>query len=417
MNKPDHTQAGSPYRGHCQPSDPHSLPAWLYINEEYFEVERETVFRPSWQVVCHLSDVPDVGSYHTFDFIGEQLFVVRGEDQQVRGFHNVCRHRAARLLDGPSGRLRGRVGCPYHAWSYNLQGHLTALPQRASYGDLDLGQHSLVPVETEVFFGFVFVRLQGGGPSVGEMMAPYAHELSAYRFEELQPLGRVTMRPRSLNWKNIADNYSDSLHIMVAHPGLTRLFGQSYGIEASTWVDKLWGTLQDKPSSKWSERLYQKHLPVVDHLPAERQRLWTYFRLWPNVAFDIYPDQIDFMQFIPISATESVIREIAYVLPDERRGMKAARYLNWRINRQVNVEDTDLITRVQSGMGSSSYTSGPLGSSEVCLRHFAQRLRTLIPEACAYQAPPPGWSQRRAAEPWAPSAPSTPSTPYAKDTL
>jgi phenylpropionate dioxygenase-like ring-hydroxylating dioxygenase large terminal subunit len=99
------------------------------------------------------------------------------------------------------------------------------------------------------------------------------------------------------------------------------------------------------------------------------------------VAFDIYPDQIDFMQFLPVSATQTLVREIAYVHPDARREMRAARYLNWRINRQVSLEDKALIERVQAGMNSTSYSSGPLAQSEVCLRSFAQRMRSLIPES------------------------------------
>jgi phenylpropionate dioxygenase-like ring-hydroxylating dioxygenase large terminal subunit len=170
------------------------------------------------------------------------------------------------------------------------------------------------------------------------------------------------------------------MHIPVAHPGLTRLFGRSYAIEAQDWIDKMSGDLQDKISNNWSERMYQRLLPQVAHLPPERQRLWTYFKLWPNVAFDIYPDQIDFMQFIPVSPTRTMIREITYVHPDTRREMRAARYLNWRINRQVNVEDKTLIERVQAGMASSSYTVGPLSENEVCLRSFARRMRRTIPE-------------------------------------
>jgi phenylpropionate dioxygenase-like ring-hydroxylating dioxygenase large terminal subunit len=155
----------------------------------------------------------------------------------------------------------------------------------------------------------------------------------------------------------------------------------------------MWGVLRDIPSSNWSEKMYQRLLPRVDYLPDERQRLWVYFKLWPNVAFDIYPDQIDFMQFLPVSPTETLIREIAYVHPDSRREMKAARYLNWRINRQVNIEDKTLIERVQAGMASGSYTVGPLGDGEVCLRGFGRRMRSLIPETRLHQAPAKGWSQ------------------------
>src|SRR5262249_30893008 len=109
--------------------------------------------------------------------------------------------------------------------------------------------------------------------------------------------------------------------------------------------------------------------------------------LWPNTAFDLYPDQVDFMQFIPVSPTETLIREIAYAHPDGSRQMKAARYLNWRINRRVNAEDTRLIEGVQARMASSSYTSGPLSPNEVCLASFAQRMRALIPEARLEIAP------------------------------
>jgi phenylpropionate dioxygenase-like ring-hydroxylating dioxygenase large terminal subunit len=153
------------------------------------------------------------------------------------------------------------------------------------------------------------------------------------------------------------------------------------------------GDLLDKESSNPSERTYQRVLPPVPHLPATHQRKWLYYKLFPNVAFDIYPDQVDFMQFLPVSATQTVIREISYALPDERREMNIARHLNWRINRKVNAEDTELITRVQLGMQSPSYVAGPLGTSEVCLRSFSQKLRRLIPEARLDSPPPPGWSR------------------------
>src|SRR5437762_2466233 len=300
--KPSHLQPVEP----AAPADADgvSLPAWIYRDAEFFERERDCVFRGSWQLVCHLSDVPQPGDFHTFEFLGESVLVLRGEDGAVRAFHNVCRHRAARLLDGPRGHCGRRITCPYHAWTYG----------------------------------------------------------------------------------------SDGLHINVAHPGLTRLFGKGYGIESQPWIDKMSGALRDTPSGNWSERLYQRLLPEVPYLPPERQRLWTYFKLWPNVALDIYPDQVDFMQFLPVSATETVIREIAYVHPDARREMRVARYLNWRINRRVSLEDKALIERVQAGMASSSYSCGPLGEGEVCLRSFARRMRALIPESGLPRAPPRGWS-------------------------
>ena len=371
-----------------------SLPAWIYRDAEFFERERQAVFRNSWQVVCHVSDVPRAGDFYTFEFLGESVVVLRDEAGAVRAFHNVCRHRAARLLDGPRGHGGRRITCPYHAWTYALDGRLVGVPGREAFAGLDSARHGLVLLEHEVFMGFIFVRFAPGLPSVRDMAAPYAEELAAHRLEELVPQGRVSLRPRAVNWKNVADNYSDGLHINVAHPGLTRLFGQGYGIEAQPWIDKMWGRLRDVPSRNWSERLYQQLLPQQPDLPPERQRHWTYFKLWPNSAIEIYPDQVDFLQFLPISPTETLIREVVYVHPDERREMRAARYLNWRINRRVSLEDKALIERVQAGMASSSYTMGPLSRGEVCLRSFARRMRALIPESALPH--PPARSSNRA---------------------
>ncbi len=371
-----------------------SLPAWIYTDPEFLAAERQVVFRPSWQIVCHLNDIPNTGDYYTLDFLNETVLVVRGADAVPRAFFNVCRHRAARLLDGSSGNCGRRIVCPYHAWAYALDGRLVGLPERREFSHMDLASTGLVPCDLEVYRGFIFVRLDGNGPSVAEMMAPYDAELAPYRLEDMVPLGRVTLRERAVNWKNIGDNYSDALHIRVAHPGLTRLFGKGYGVESKDWVDKMWGQLLDAPSASLAERMYQKYLPDVAHLPPERKRLWSYYKLWPNIAFDIYPDQFDFMQNIPVTPTKTIIREIPYVLPDSRREMRAVRYLNWRINRVVSLEDKALIERVQHGMASQSYTVGPLGDSEVSLKSFGRRMRQLIPAARLHRPPVPGWSQK-----------------------
>ena len=209
------------------------------------------------------------------------------------------------MVDGAVGCAKKLV-CPYHAWTYELDGRLTGVPDSASYPTLDKGKAGLVPVDLEQWRGFWFVRIEDdGGPSVASMMAPYEAMVDPYRFEELGALGRVTLRPRDVNWKNVGDNYSDGLHIPVAHPGLTRLFGKSYGVEAEDNVDRMWGDLIDRPSVNWSERMYQRLLPPVPHLPEANQRHWLYFKLWPNVAFDIYPDQVDFMQWLPTGPTTS----------------------------------------------------------------------------------------------------------------
>lgn len=361
-----------------------SLPGWIYHDPEYFRVEMARLIRPSWQIVCHASDIAQAGDWRTLDLPGESVIAIRGADGAARAFANVCRHRGSRLVDGQAGCSK-RLTCPYHAWTYAADGRLVGVPSREDYPGLDPAALGLIPVELEDWRGFLFVRLEAGGPSVAAMMAPHEAEVAPHRFEELRAIGRSTLRPRDVNWKNVADNYSDGLHISVAHPGLTRLFGGDYRIEAGEHVDRMSGDMVERPSLNLSERAYQAFLPGGD-------RRWLYFKLWPNVAIDIYPDQVDFMHFVPVGPTQTMIREISYALPGQGREMKAARYLNWRINRGVNEEDTALIRRVQQGMASSLYTPGPLGRSEVCLRSFARKLRRIIPEARLGSPPPPGWS-------------------------
>ena len=371
-----------------------SLPGWLYTDPEYFAVECDRVIRPSWQIVCHVSDIAAAGDFHTIDYLGESIVVVRGDDGAVRAFANVCRHRAMRLVEGPRG-CATKLVCPYHAWTYETDGRLSGVPMRRDYPALKLEDNGLARVDLELWRGFVFVRLEDrGGPSVARMMAPYDDQIAPYRFEEMRTISPLRLRPRAVNWKNVGDNYSDNLHIPVAHDGLSRLFGKSYAIEAAPWVDKMLGQLTDRPSGNASERFYQTYLPRADHLPEANQRRWLYFKLWPNMAFDLYADQIDFMQWLPLTPTTSILREMAFALPDDRREMKLVRYANWRINRVVNAEDSWLIERVQQGMASRSYTAGPIGASEVCLRSFARKIREIIPEARSHHAPPTGWSTR-----------------------
>lgn len=366
----------------------HSLPAWTYTDPEFLALEGETVLKRTWQIIAHESELPQPGSYATLPFMNELVFVVRGKDGHIRAFHNVCRHRAARLLDEPTGECGGRIVCPYHAWTYDLEGRLIGVPGREFYPDLDQGILGLRPVAMGICGGFIFVRPSTEGPPFDDYIAPLREEFERYRTEEMVPFAPVRMRVREVNWKVATDNYIDALHIPVAHPGLSGLAGGTYDLDAQGGIYRFSAEVSDPaPGQSASVRAYAKYLPKVDHLPADRQRKWVYALLWPNLAFDFYPDQIDYMQFIPLSPTRTLLRETAYALPDTRRKMKAARYLNWRINRGVNLEDKDLIERVQAGLDSSSFTSGPFGVNEVCLRDFADRMRAAIP-LCASEAHP-----------------------------
>jgi phenylpropionate dioxygenase-like ring-hydroxylating dioxygenase large terminal subunit/AcrR family transcriptional regulator len=370
-----------------------TLPAWAYKNDEFFDLEMEHVVDTSWQVVGHLSDLANPGDYVTLDYANRRVFVIRDKQGDVKAFHNVCRHRAARLCLGKEGNHRFNIVCPYHGWSYAFDGGLKAMPAKETFPDLDTSKFGLKPVELDVWNGFVFVRLRDdGGPRVGELMAAYEAELAPYRLAEMTPIGEVwDSEPVDVDWKNMMDNYLEGYHINVGHPGLYRMFGANYWVEADERATgRALSTLVDEPSEVWSEGHYMRLLPRFDHLPEDRQRAWAYYSLFPNQAIDIYPDQISIFHVVPIGAGKCFIRGRNYALADDRREVEACRWLNVRINNLVQREDDVLVARVQDGLGSGAYTTGYFSEKEACLAAFHNNVRARLPLARLDEAPAAG---------------------------
>ena len=358
-----------------------------YRSEAVLEAERERIFRRTWQLVCHVSELPASGSHYVFELLGDSILIVRDEADEIHAFHNVCRHRGSRLVDTtpeqPFGAFRAkRIICPYHAWCYGLDGRLRNLPDSSGYGDTDLAGLGLKPVHAGIWQGFVFVALDAPELGLGDWLAPLDQEIGPYRIAEMRALGRITLRPRAMNWKVIVENYLDSLHVPVAHPGLAALTGDRYRVDmVGDGIYRMQAEVAAGVSAAPSERLYCATLPEQHHLPEHYRRSWRYYLLWPNTALDIYPDQIDFMQMLPLSGGQTLIREVSYGLADETREMRVTRYLNWRINRQVNAEDTTLIERVWAGLASGDYQPGPISAREVCLQAFTLQWRQQMRDA------------------------------------
>jgi len=370
---------------------PVTLPAWTYDNAEFHALEREHLFLPNWQIICHVSDVPGKGDYATLDMMGERAFVVRDEEGALRAFHNVCRHRAHAIARGNFGSCKGALRCPYHGWSYGFDGRLKAVPAAKSFPGLDKASISLLPLDLEVFQGFVYIRFKGNGPSLAERMAPLAEELALYRFEKLRPRGDFWCHEIAVDWKNVWDNYLEGYHFSTGHPGLHDLMGNPYDIEAFPGgVARLSHSIKDKPARSWAARHYQTLLPEVEHLPGPLRRTWSYFPLFPGMSFDVYPDSMNFFQVLPAGPARAILRGQSYALPDDRREMRAARYLGVRLNTKVQREDEELIDSVQRGLASSSYSVGMLSEKETIVRAFQDWIRDRLPVARLTEAPPPG---------------------------
>jgi carnitine monooxygenase subunit len=153
-----------PYRGLEVPSewDRRGLPAWTYRSEALFRLERRKLFLTHWQIVGHVNDIPAPGDWLTFDLLNERAVIMRGSDGEVRAFHNLCRHRGARVVDGEKGHCRGAVVCPFHGWVYNLDGSLRGAARPDTFRGMERGDLGLKPIELDLFHGFIFIRFAPG---------------------------------------------------------------------------------------------------------------------------------------------------------------------------------------------------------------------------------------------------------------
>ncbi|HWA46505.1 MAG TPA: aromatic ring-hydroxylating dioxygenase subunit alpha [Hypericibacter adhaerens] len=369
----------------------YGLPAWTYFNQELTQLEYERVILPSWQFVCHVNQLKQPGDFATLDMMRDSVVVMRGKDGELRAFSNVCRHRGAKLLDG-EGSCKGRVKCPYHGWSYALDGRLVGVPSEQTFPGMKKADFGLKPVEMEIILGLVFVRLIPGGPSLALMFKDFIELVRPYRIEEMEPVNQLWTGSWNCNWKVAVDNNLENYHVPVGHPGYHRMLDNDlmgeineHGVAVSESV------LRDRLSPVWSERLYQQLAPeVLTDLPEKNRRTWLFFSMAPNIGIDIYPDSMDIFQILPKSAETCLMRFPVFSRPDARREAKLLRYLNARINRQVGHEDRDLSERVQMGLRSNGYEPGPLSDYEHAIRDFHDRLRAACPVVTLPEAPSPG---------------------------
>lgn len=367
------------------------LSPWTYTNAELFELEYEALFLRRWQLAGHVNDVAEVGDFISSDIGRDNIFVVRGKDQQLRAFKNVCRHRASRVLEG-KGTCKGVIRCPYHGWTYQLDGSLMAIPKDENFEGIDKASHGLHEIQLEVFHGMLFVRLMGGGQSVAEHFGDTAHYFEKYGVADYEPIMQTTTQVWNCNWKVAWDNYLENYHIAIGHPGLNRLVNISdVGASFSSGVSFGEFDLRSKSSNVDAERQYQE---MVEHaqarVPEDIRYKWVQFGLAPNLGIDLYPELLDIFQLVPLSHDKTLVRAGYYGHKNPTPEEQELRRLNVKVNAPINDEDQVLCARVQQGLQTHGYTPGPLSQMELDIFHFHEMIRELIPVAALKKAPARG---------------------------
>jgi carnitine monooxygenase subunit len=369
--------------------DRRGLPGWSYHSDALLELEKEHIFRSHWQIAGHVSDLPGPGDYITMDVIGERALLVRGRDGVVRGFHNMCRHRGSRVVAEEKGTCRNALVCPFHGWVYNLDGTLRGAARPRSFPDLDKEEFGLMPLDLQIWMGFIFVRFRAGPqPDVAELMRPFEPEIAHYRIETMVPAYGTWTQTLPVNWKSVRDVDNEGYHVAMAHPALQDLYGATYFDEPFRGgVARSFATYNPHAGRRWSVRNYVSIAPEPEHLPEHLRKAWIYYGIFPNAVIAVTPEACQFYQEFPLATGNTLLRGAIYRYPDEDRRTAAARYLAFRIDRDTQAEDVQLMRWSNESMTSQAFAGFYLSDLEYGVRTHHDHLRELLPVLRLESAP------------------------------
>jgi len=324
-----------------------TCPASWYTDPRMLELELETTFARSWQYACRLDQVREAGQYVTLELAGEPIVVVRGGDGVLRGFFNVCRHHAAAVMTEPAGCVK-RLVCPYHGWTYTLEGKLKAAPAFEGVQNFDPAANSLKPVATEVWENWVFVRIAPEGLSLEEFLGTEVMtEVAQLGLSKLHWFDRRHY-VFDCNWKVFVDNYLDGgYHVPCLHEGLGSVLDyHKYTIEN--------GRRHCLQSSPMVTRGAEAETGAVRK--GERA---MYYWFYPNFMFNWYEGVMDTNLVYPrgVNQTEVIFDFWFADVSDEARAFNRA---SIDIANRVQDEDEGICRSVQRGLRSRAYDTGRL---------------------------------------------------------
>ncbi|HSD55156.1 MAG TPA: aromatic ring-hydroxylating dioxygenase subunit alpha [Burkholderiales bacterium] len=362
------------------------LPKACYVDPEFFAAERERVLLPSWQLVCHVADLPAPGTAIRCDFLGRSALLLRGPDGTVRGFSNACRHRGSRLIEGDAATglafcVDGRVRCPTHGWEYDARGALVGVPRETQYPGLDRALLGLRPIAVETGLGFVFAAFEPASSALANRLQDCAAELEPYRLPSLRRLGEPLLRRCRANWKLVCEQAVDSHRASPAQPTPRPAVESRHAYARHGELLRIAGEIDGDDPGAWSMRAYAQWLPEQLQLPPARRRLWARYLFWPNLLLDVCPDQVIAQQILPLGPADTLVRETTYGVTDGSHEIKLARYLNRRARRRFATTDRRVAERMQSGIECGDGGPGPLAGDDQGVRWFVGRVRAAMPEA------------------------------------
>ena len=339
-----------------------TIPSSWYTNKDLYELELQTVFSNSWQYAARRDQVQLPGQFVTTDIAGEPIVVVRGNDNVLRAFFNVCRHHAAAVLTEAEGTVP-QLRCPYHGWTYALNGELKGTPDFSGVCEFNREQNGLIALELAEWENWVFVRLAKDGPSLAKFLgADLIRQVEPLQLANLHWLQRRHYQ-FDCNWKVFVDNYLDGgYHVPYLHKGLDSVLDYSnYLIENGDRFCLQWSPLVSEGAEEQTGAVRKGDRAL-------------YYWIHPNFMINWYAGVLDTNLVIPrgVDQTEVIFDfYFADVISEEARQRNLA---SIEVGQRIQDEDTAICKSVQRGLNSRAYDAGRLSVRREGGEHLFHRL-------------------------------------------
>ena len=339
-----------------------TIPADWYVDADVLELERRTVFSRSWQVAGRVEQLANPGAFVSVELPGgEPAVLVRGADDVLRAFFNVCRHHAAAVVTEPAGVARV-LRCPYHGWTYSLAGELKGTPDFSGVCGFENAQHGLVPMETDIWERWAFARAERGDDSLASFLGDeLRNQFAALGLERMRWVER-RIYGLSCNWKVFVDNYLDGgYHVPHLHKGLDSVLDySSYAIENGGHHCLQWSPIVSEGA--------EEATGAVRTGDAAR-----YYWIYPNFMINCYAAAMDTNLVIPrgVDRTDVIFD---FYFDDVSADAEGRNKASIEVSERIQEEDVAICESVQRGLKSRAYEAGRLSVRREAGEHLFHRL-------------------------------------------
>ena len=339
-----------------------TIPATWYTDKGIFALEQATVFSRSWHVAARVDQLTNAGDYVTTEIVGEPIVIVRGSDDQIRGFFNACRHHAAAVMTEAAGNAP-QMRCPYHGWTYSLEGELKGTPDFNDVCNFNRAENGLLPIETAIWEQWVFARIERASGDAMTLEQFLGDLVNQFRPFDISSLHWFERRAYTLNcnWKVFVDNYLDGgYHVPHLHKGLDSVLDYSrYTIENGERF-----CLQSSPIVSGDDE-------EVGSVRSGQRAL--YYWLYPNFMINLYEGVMDTNLVRPITVDRTQVI-FDFYFTDVSETARQHNRASVEIGDRIQQEDLDICKSVQRGLGSRAYKAGRLSVRREAGEHLFHRL-------------------------------------------